>query len=152
MQNVEKSMRDIREQLQQPASVKPECRSYNFGQCLQLVEIGWLCFLHIGQPIISGNRGQKRTLDTPCLQGKIRILTSTYMILSRCKSYLRSVATRKPSSTWHISKLAKIWDDELTQSAHLHNPCLAIYIAIGYTFYFELVLCKGVMKYLTFDI
>ena len=40
---------------------------------------------------------------------------------------------------------AKNWDDKLTQSAHLRDPCLALYMVVTYTFkYLALISPKAV--------
>ena len=50
------------------------------------------------------------------------------------------------------TKSAKNWDNELTQSAHVCNPCLALYAKVGYTpLYLALKLCKVATKTMTFD-
>jgi len=53
----------------------------------------------------------------------------------------RPVATRKPGSIETVcgtfqTKVAENWDDELTQSAHLHNPRLVLYTMVGNTFFY----------------
>ena len=47
------------------------------------------------------------------------------------------------------TKSTENWDDELTQSAHLCNPRLALYTAVGYTFC--LFRARLRRKQLTFD-
>ena len=103
---------------------------------------------------ISGNNHQKRTFDTPRQQSKVK-LTHRIVILtpvnlySRCESHLQPVATRKPGSIETIcgtfqTKAAENCDDELTQSAHLRNPCLALHTTVGYTFLYLAFLSRKI--------
>ena len=61
----------------------------------------------------------------------------------------RPVATSKPGSIETVcgtfqTKSAENRDDELTQSAHLCNPRLALYATIGYTFVYLLLISRKV--------
>ena len=82
---------------------------------------------------------QKRTFDTPCPQSSY--INAWYDSIKQIKVTPtgQSVGIKKPGSIEILcstfqTKVAKIWDETLTQSAHLCNPCLAIYIEVGYTF------------------
>ena len=93
----------------------------------------------------------ERTFYTPRQQSKVklthRILTLTPMSLyCRCESHLQPVATRKPGSIETVcgtfqTKSAENCDDELTQSAHLRNPCLVLYTTVSYTFLYLVFFC-----------
>ena len=99
---------------------------------------------HRNKSCISGNNRQKRTFDTPRQQSKVKlthriVILTPVSLYSRCESHLQPVATRKPGSIETIcgtfqTKVAENCDDELTQSAHLRNPCLALHTTVGYTF------------------
>ena len=94
--------------------------------------------------------GQKRHLTLWANKAKLKLTCRILTLTPRPIKQVRVIPTalylqgsQALCGTFQ-TKSAENWDEELTQSAHLRNPRLALYATVGYTFLYLVLISRKV--------